>query len=567
MRHTWRMRAADVTRGAEWAGGARLPRPIHSLGSWPTAAEALAAPLGSHAHPFLPYSSPADRKRHFIVRREKERPRHVLAQSVFAKEAVAGGTSATLIIRPQRTAMPNTSYLFGNDTEYGWGPRYFFAFYSEFGGDGRRTMAVLEATALLAIVVTSVLANAAIAAAIVRYREMRTVTNTFLLNLALADLVFALGAPLVAATRLTQHWTLGETLCKALPYSQFVCGSVLLWTLTLISIDRHRCIVVPPYRSRLTPQRAGLLVLATWSMASVLFIPMTFWFHQQQVGDPLGGPDVLICTLVFPQMNGFTLSLAFTVSAVLFACVLPMVLLVYHYQRIFHKLLTTRSRWMVPASSSLGPQVAAAASAELEKVRRDSQISFTGIVGLNKTLRKLSVNSRMAAPRGSVSMTQHEELRLSKHLRVVRVLLLNVVLVLLMWLPITLVMVLIYIDGRRSTAAPLSDYFLRSCHFVWALILALLNTVVNPLLYGVFSENFRACLCKMWGGGGGGGSANVTCDLAREAEAGGRKSSTANRNCSSGAASNNALPKPAAPGSSASDRSPSSHKNLNRTKL
>lgn len=33
---------------------------------------------------------------------------------------------------------------------------------------------------------------------------------------------------------------------------------------------------------------------------------------------------------------------------------------------------------------------------------------------------------------------------------------------------------------------------------MWALVVAQFNTVVNPLLYGVFSENFRACFVKLW---------------------------------------------------------------------
>lgn len=115
------------------------------------------------------------------------------------------------------------------------------------------------------------------------------------------------------------------------------------------------------------------------------------------------------------------------------------------------------------------------------------------------------------------SLSHHEEIRLHKHLRVVRILLLNVVAVLVMWLPITIVMLLIYLDGRRPNED--TDFFLKSHHFVWALVVAQLNTVVNPLLYGVFSENFRACFAKLWrrgvangagsgerGSGGGAGS-------------------------------------------------------------
>lgn len=112
----------------------------------------------------------------------------------------------------------NSSYWFGNDSEFGWGERYFFTFYTE-GGD-RRPWAILEASVFAVIFLVSVVANVSIAAAVLRYREMRTVTNCFLLNLAAADLVFALGSPLVAVARLTPEWPLGDTACRLLPYSQ-----------------------------------------------------------------------------------------------------------------------------------------------------------------------------------------------------------------------------------------------------------------------------------------------------------------------------------------------------------
>uniref|UniRef100_A0ABD2VWK6 G-protein coupled receptors family 1 profile domain-containing protein n=1 Tax=Trichogramma kaykai TaxID=54128 RepID=A0ABD2VWK6_9HYME len=68
--------------------------------------------------------------------------------------------------------------------------------------------------------VVAVIANLGIAACALRYREMRTPTNLCLVNLAAADLLFALGVPAVAYTRLTQSWRLGELVCRLLPYSQ-----------------------------------------------------------------------------------------------------------------------------------------------------------------------------------------------------------------------------------------------------------------------------------------------------------------------------------------------------------
>jgi G protein-coupled receptor 120 len=122
----------------------------------------------------------------------------------------------------------NSSYVYGNDTNGGWGLRSFFTFYSQFESD-RTVAAGVEVGILMLTFLVSVVANGSIAMAVLRYREMRTVTNCFLLNLAAADLVFALGIPAVAATRLTQEWSLGDATCRILPYSQVkyftACGS------------------------------------------------------------------------------------------------------------------------------------------------------------------------------------------------------------------------------------------------------------------------------------------------------------------------------------------------------
>ncbi|KAG8033896.1 hypothetical protein G9C98_008377 [Cotesia typhae] len=323
----------------------------------------------------------------------------------------------------------NSSYLFGIDET--WGKREFFTYYSEFSD--RKGASAVE--------------------------EMRTPTNLCLVNLAAADLLFALGVPAVAYTRLTQSWRLGDTVCRLLPYSQFVCGFVLLWTLTLISMDRHRCLAVAPYRSALTTGRVLAASFMTWFIGSLIFLPIVFWFQQKVI------KEFTICTLIFPINQIVNVSLCFTIPIIIIACLLPMCLLVYHYQRIFQKIIDMRKLSVV---GTLVPWAGRKSSAA-------------------------SVSSRQGR---AGSLSQHEEIRLHKHLRVVRILLVNVFAVLIMWLPITIIMLLIYLDSRRPPSDT-TDYFLRSRHFIWTLIIAQLNTVINPLLYGVLSENFRACFAKM----------------------------------------------------------------------
>lgn len=268
---------------------------------------------------------------------------------------------------------------------------------------------------------------------------------------------------------------------------QFVSGVVLLWTLALISMDRHRCVVIPPYRSTISPKQATMLSLLTWSVASVIILPVAFWFREQTSID-----GKTVCTLIFPKSENVNYSLIFIILAVLVACLVPMGVLVYNYQMIFHKIISTKNTW----ASSCVVVSTETMNCNRGQFRRQSEVSLSEI--FVPWPRKLSIpgqfNTTQKPRQGSLS--QHEEIRVSKHIKVVRILFLNVLLVLVMWLPITILMVLIFVDGRRPTED--TGFFLRSHHFVAALIVAFLNTVVNPLLYGLFSDSFRSCLRKMW---------------------------------------------------------------------
>lgn len=246
----------------------------------------------------------------------------------------------------------------------------------------------------------------------------------------------------------------------------------MLWTLALISIDRHRCIVVPPYRSKMSPNEASLFSAVTWLFGTVLFIPVLLWFRQQTTGD-----GKLICTLVFPRSEDIDISFFFIIPVLFFACLLPMIILVYNYQKIFCKIISTRNAW---ANTCVVSNVPSDSKKARAKARRQSELSVSDIF--------------TPWPR-KVSLSQQEEIRINKHIKVVRVLFLNVIVVLLMWLPITVVMFLIFVDGKR--AADNKNFFLKSHHFIVTLIIAFLNTVINPVLYGVLSDSFRTCLLKM----------------------------------------------------------------------
>ncbi|KAI3375879.1 hypothetical protein L3Q82_003754 [Scortum barcoo] len=90
------------------------------------------------------------------------------------------------------------------------------------------------------IIVLGVLGNSLVIYVIYRFKTLRTVTNFFIANLAVADLlVNTLCLPFTLVYTLQGEWKFGSTLCFLLPYAQGLAVHVSTVTLNVIALDRH----------------------------------------------------------------------------------------------------------------------------------------------------------------------------------------------------------------------------------------------------------------------------------------------------------------------------------------
>jgi len=64
--------------------------------------------------------------------------------------------------------------------------------------------------------------------------------------------------------------------------------------------------------------------------------------------------DRTICTIVFPRNETIDVALCYTIPIIVIACALPMALFLYHYQRIFQRIIDTRNRWAVSCVAQVG---------------------------------------------------------------------------------------------------------------------------------------------------------------------------------------------------------------------
>ncbi|XP_071104529.1 gonadotropin-releasing hormone II receptor-like [Haliotis cracherodii] len=115
-----------------------------------------------------------------------------------------------------------------------------------------------------------------------RYRKRYSRVNIFIVNLAIGDLTVCF------CTMTTEilfvafgQWVLGPAACKILTYIQIVTLASTTFILTAMSFDRYMAICQPlVYRA--TTSRAKKMIVASWILAFVLAIPQMFIFLQNE---------------------------------------------------------------------------------------------------------------------------------------------------------------------------------------------------------------------------------------------------------------------------------------------
>ena len=131
------------------------------------------------------------------------------------------------------------------------------------------------------IIIISVIGNLLVIITFVVNKHMRSVTNIFILSLAISDLLVILTCtPVYIATTITTFWTIGSFACKLLPFITVFVVSCSSLTLCCIAFDRYYAIIHPLKLKFLqTPVRATILQSIVWVISAATSIPYSFFFE------------------------------------------------------------------------------------------------------------------------------------------------------------------------------------------------------------------------------------------------------------------------------------------------
>ncbi|XP_028971352.2 trace amine-associated receptor 13c-like [Esox lucius] len=112
----------------------------------------------------------------------------------------------------------------------------------------------------------TVFLNLLVIISISHFKQLHTPTNLLILSLAVSDLLVGLIViPAMTVAILESCWVFGEYFCPLLLYINFLCTSLSLGNLVLISIDRYVAVCDPlMYHSKITITRIKCCITITW---------------------------------------------------------------------------------------------------------------------------------------------------------------------------------------------------------------------------------------------------------------------------------------------------------------
>ncbi|VDK32325.1 unnamed protein product [Taenia asiatica] len=183
------------------------------------------------------------------------------------------------------------------------------------------------------IFIAGLLGNFAVITIVLRNHHMRSVTNIFICNLSVADLLVTVFVePLTLLQNIVVGWHWGATTCWCVPYLQgiSVCASSL--SLLVIALDRYLAVCFPMKRL-IRRSLAKKIIAVIWVVSAVLFIPWAYYFRLSQA------PDGLInCREFWPSV---TADRAFFLGVVtLLVYTIPLLFMAFCYCSIIFRVWT-----------------------------------------------------------------------------------------------------------------------------------------------------------------------------------------------------------------------------------
>ncbi|XP_074550970.1 5-hydroxytryptamine receptor 1F [Halichoeres trimaculatus] len=361
---------------------------------------------------------------------------------------------------------------------------------------------VLLTVTLSIVAILTTFFNCLVITAIAVTRKLHHPANYLICSLAVTDLLVAvLVMPFSIMYIQIETWIMGKVMCTIWLSVDITCCTCSILHLAAIAIDRYRAITdAVEYSRKRTGARAGAMVAVVWLLSILVSLPPLLWRHYTEAGELEDQ-----CIIIHHH-------LAFTLYSTFGAFYIPLLLILILYYKIYkaaqtlymrreasrasrHSCMTNGS--MIPSTFPAGdgdidggprspepvspPEKSYSEPSTEETPREKARVSVKAFK--RKTRRP---ESRSESRRSQ--FYQGPRISGSRERKAASTLGLIIGAFVICWLPFFVKEVIVNTCGSCSTSVEMADFL------TW---LGYLNSLINPLIYTIFNEDFKKAFQRL----------------------------------------------------------------------
>ncbi|XP_053122672.1 5-hydroxytryptamine receptor 1D [Hemicordylus capensis] len=332
---------------------------------------------------------------------------------------------------------------------------------------------VTLAVILAVITLATMLFNTFVIITIILTRKLHTPANYLIGSLAATDLLVSiLVMPISIPYTVSHIWTFGQIMCDIWLSSDITCCTASILHLCVIALDRYWAITdALEYTKRRTAGRAALMIAVVWVISICISMPPLFWRQAK------AHTEMASCNVNTDQIS-------YTIYSTCGAFYIPTLLLVILYGRIY---VAARSRILKPPSlygkrfttahlitGSAGSSLCSLSS----NLHEGHSHSGSSPVFINHVRIKVA-DSALERKRISAARERKATKTLGMILGAF----------IFCWLPFFVATLVLPICQNACWLPPILFDF-----FTW---LGYLNSLINPIIYTAFNDEFKRAFQKM----------------------------------------------------------------------
>ncbi|XP_048364357.1 5-hydroxytryptamine receptor 1E [Sphaerodactylus townsendi] len=335
---------------------------------------------------------------------------------------------------------------------------------------------ILITLTLSIITILTMLLNSSVISAICTTKKLHQPANYLICSLAVTDLLVAiLVMPLSITYIIMEKWTLGHFLCEIWLSIDMTCCTCSILHLCVIALDRYWAITdAIKYARKRTAKRAVVMIIIVWTISVFISMPPLFWRNQHTYSNSTD------CQIQHSHV-------IYTIYSTFGAFYIPLTLILILYYRIYH---AAKSLYQKRGSSR-----------HLSSRSTDSQNSFASCK-LTQTFcvsdfstsdpttefDRMHTSVRTPTSDNDLDLAEdRQQISSVRERKAARILGLILSAFILSWLPFFIKELIVGV-GFFTVSAELAHFL------TW---LGYVNSLINPLLYTSFNEDFKLAFKKL----------------------------------------------------------------------